>query len=411
MLSFTATVNVSGSYTNTAQVTASDNFDPDSTPNNDDGDQSEDDEAALTPNITGLSDLSLSKSVALVTDADGRGSINAGDTVMITLTVSNAGPNDATGVSVVDVLPNGLLSIGNISNGGTEVSGTMTWSGLNVASGGDVVLTFTATVNASVSYINTAQITASNSFDPDSAPNNDDGDQSEDDEAALNLYPWHNGLLREDVDGINGVNARDALLIIGDLRMHGSYSLSVPRPASNDIYFPDVGPNNLVEAHDALLIIGYLRNPPASSISSENFQLAGGSNGGAAAEGERQWDESNVAVSLSPGGLTSANVAASVFLPLVDAAYADKRDRDIDISSLGANDRRQRDDLVIASSGIAKYDTLHPVADYQPRRADLVPKQLSNQYALTRDILRSLELESVLSEIAEDISEQWRRPS
>jgi subtilase family serine protease len=46
------------------------------------------------------SDLSLTKNVTLTTDADGRGSINAGDTVTFTITVSNAGPNDASGVNI-----------------------------------------------------------------------------------------------------------------------------------------------------------------------------------------------------------------------------------------------------------------------------------------------------------------------
>ena len=47
-VSYQAKILASGSYKNTAEVTASDQPDPDSSPGNDSGDQSEDDEAAVT---------------------------------------------------------------------------------------------------------------------------------------------------------------------------------------------------------------------------------------------------------------------------------------------------------------------------------------------------------------------------
>ncbi|WP_159092146.1 VCBS domain-containing protein, partial [Aquimarina sp. Aq107] len=51
--------------------------------------------ATLTVNPT--SDLSLTKGVVLTTDADTSGSISAGDTVTFSITVTNSGPNNATG--------------------------------------------------------------------------------------------------------------------------------------------------------------------------------------------------------------------------------------------------------------------------------------------------------------------------
>ncbi len=186
-LTFDATLTGTGNYTNVAQVTAADQHDPDSTPNNDDGDQSEDDEANVTPDVEPVIDLSLVKSVALNTDADGSGSVTAGDTVTFTLLLANAGPDGATGVAVQDLVPSGFSGVSAISHGGVLTGSTVDWSGLSVPAGGSLSLTFNAIVGASGSYTNVAQVTAANEFDIDSTPNNDDGDQSEDDESRVVL--------------------------------------------------------------------------------------------------------------------------------------------------------------------------------------------------------------------------------
>jgi uncharacterized repeat protein (TIGR01451 family) len=74
---------------------------------------------------------------------------NVGDVVTFTIQVSNDGPDAATGVSIQDVVPAGYNTITNISGGGTESGGTITWSGLTVPVGDDTVtLTFKATVEA-----------------------------------------------------------------------------------------------------------------------------------------------------------------------------------------------------------------------------------------------------------------------
>ena len=107
-------------FNNIADIASSDQFDPDSEPGNDpdtDGDGmvgSEDD----NPNDTGIDpddeddaddepttpqvvDISLIKTVS---DA----APNVGDVITFTITVSNDGPNDATGVAVEDAVPNGF---------------------------------------------------------------------------------------------------------------------------------------------------------------------------------------------------------------------------------------------------------------------------------------------------------------
>ena len=192
-VSFTADVvaptGVANEYVNTAQISASDQSDPDSTPNNDDGDQSEDDEdnASVTPGgDLGEADLMLTKSVDNATP-------NIGESVTFTLTISNAGPDTATNVGVSDIVPVGYTNIGNVSNGGVVNGNNVSWSIASVASGASVQVSFTAEVVAPTGvaneYVNTAQISASDQSDPDSTPNNDDGDQSEDDEDNASVTP------------------------------------------------------------------------------------------------------------------------------------------------------------------------------------------------------------------------------
>ncbi|NRB53755.1 MAG: DUF11 domain-containing protein, partial [Saprospiraceae bacterium] len=186
-LTFDAVVNEPAediSYFNVAQVTAADQDDVDSTPNNDDGDQSEDDEdnAEVGPQQI---DLELTKTVNDETP-------NVGDVVTFTIQVDNLGPDDATNVAIEDVVPNGYSSITNISDGGSLDGNTITWSGLSIAVDGSISLTFEATVNepaAGISYFNVAQVTAADQDDVDSTPDNDDGDQSEDDEDNAEVGP------------------------------------------------------------------------------------------------------------------------------------------------------------------------------------------------------------------------------
>ncbi|MDJ0924047.1 MAG: SdrD B-like domain-containing protein [Acidimicrobiia bacterium] len=183
-------------YVNVAQVTAVNQFDPDSTPDNDDGDQSEDDEdsAAVVPQAA---DLSLNKVVSGPAP-------NVGETVTFTITVTNAGPDDATGVSIEDDLPVGYSGISNISSGGTLVGSTVIWSGLGVPAGGSVVVTFDALVDAlPTDYVNIAEVTAADQHDPDSTPDNDDGDQSEDDEDNAAVIPAVIGLAKSVAGAVN----------------------------------------------------------------------------------------------------------------------------------------------------------------------------------------------------------------
>ena len=118
---------------------------------------------------------------------DGSGNISPNDIVLFTVTVSNAGPSNATGVGVGDLLPSGYSNPTNISHSGTFAGGIVSWSGLSVFSGGSQVLTFRATVNATGNYTNVAEVTASDQFDPDSQPDPtpDNDPPAQDDEASF----------------------------------------------------------------------------------------------------------------------------------------------------------------------------------------------------------------------------------
>ena len=162
-LSIVATVRPSGIYGNTAQVTTANETDINSTPNNNDG--SENDQSTSTPVPSPRVDLSLTKVSNPANPA-------VGSTVTFTLTVANAGPSIATGVAVTDQLPSGYSFLSSSPSQGAYTSGTGVWSVGTVNASGTATLTINATVLASGTYANTAQVTAAGETDLDSTPNN-----------------------------------------------------------------------------------------------------------------------------------------------------------------------------------------------------------------------------------------------
>jgi uncharacterized repeat protein (TIGR01451 family) len=168
------------SHTNIAQVTASDQWDIDSSPNN--NVSTEDDQASVSATLQGAN-LSLNKQINDSTP-------NVGDVVIFTITLTNAGPDAATNVGIEDIVPNGYSNIIGISNGGILTGNTINWTVPSIANGANLILTYQATVNAptsGVNFTNVAQITASDQFDPNSTPNNDN--PLEDDQATVTSVP------------------------------------------------------------------------------------------------------------------------------------------------------------------------------------------------------------------------------
>lgn len=176
-LQITATINQNGSITNTAQVSRADQTDPDSTPNNSAAD--EDDQASVTV-VAQAANLSLVKTVD-------KASPNIDENITFTLTVSNAGPDTATGVEVTDRLPTGIAFVSINPPGASYNSSTGLWQVGSIPANSQSSLQITGTVTSIGDKTNVAEITASDQFDPNSTPGN--GNTNEDDYASIVISP------------------------------------------------------------------------------------------------------------------------------------------------------------------------------------------------------------------------------
>ena len=103
---------------------------------------------------------------------------NIGDPVTYTLTVYNEGIGDMTGVEVTDILPSNLTYTGD-SSGGSYDPATGIWMVGTVAEGDSAVIEIYTTISAAGVISNSAEITAANEIDLDSAPG--DGITAQDD--------------------------------------------------------------------------------------------------------------------------------------------------------------------------------------------------------------------------------------
>lgn len=141
-----------GVITNTA-VVSSDTFDP----------HPEDNTDSATINAQPSADLAVVKTVNNTTP-------NVGNNVIFTITASNLGPNDATGVIVTDNLPPGLSFVSATPSTGTYSNGV--WTIGNLAHGASAVLTIVATVLQTGTITNVATISG-NEHDPNPLNNQD----------------------------------------------------------------------------------------------------------------------------------------------------------------------------------------------------------------------------------------------
>lgn len=165
-LTISARVIGSGHFTNTATLSAAEY---DNNPANN--------VSALGLTVAPAADLVLTQTVQPTAP-------NVGDTLHFTLTISNQGPDTASGVQVQSLAPG---SAGVVPSAGTSYSATTSLWTIPVLASGDVAtLIITRTVSASGPITATAQVMASSLFDPDSTPANGVGN-GEDDQVSVTL--------------------------------------------------------------------------------------------------------------------------------------------------------------------------------------------------------------------------------
>ncbi len=126
-------------------------------------------------------DLSLAKLV------NGKPSVTVvvGAQVTYTLTVDNAGPDDATGVVVEDAIPAGVTFVEQTGGDGTLSADGATWTVGDVPADDSASVTFTADVVATGTHTNVAEITEVDQPDTDSTPGNGcEGSTADEDDCA-----------------------------------------------------------------------------------------------------------------------------------------------------------------------------------------------------------------------------------
>jgi len=146
-LTLVATVSETGLHTNIAVVSSS-TFDP----------HPDDNTSSATVNGLPSADLAVIKSVNNTKP-------NVNDNVTYTITATNNGPNNATGVTVTDNFPAGLQFVSATPSTGSYNSGTGVWTIGNLANGATETLSIVATVLQSGQITNIAVITG-NEHDP-----------------------------------------------------------------------------------------------------------------------------------------------------------------------------------------------------------------------------------------------------
>ncbi len=155
-LSIWVMVDELGTLTNTAHIINIDQADS-NTDNNEDS-------ATLQSNP--IADLELIKNVYPTY-------VNLGDETVFTIIVNNLGPDEANDIIVSDLLPDGLDYITAGGSTGTYDPASGEWYIPQLINGGSATLELYVEVESSDPITNTAYITATNQYDPNTANNQD----------------------------------------------------------------------------------------------------------------------------------------------------------------------------------------------------------------------------------------------
>ena len=251
-------------YINAAEITGSATWDPDSDPASgfavdDLGDGVDDDDETTFAFDPPVADLSITKVVSNDTP-------EIGDVVTFTLTVSNDGADGATALEINDVLGAGFVYQSATIAGGSlqddSASPTLVWQIDDIAPGDVAELTYDVEVVAvadgagdvdSTAYVNAAEVTSAERWDPDSDPESsfdvDDLDDGidDDDEVVIQVDPAVADLFLAKV-------ASNTAPALGELV---SFTVTVTNDgpdAASDIEVSDVLPAGLV--YEAASIAG-----------------------------------------------------------------------------------------------------------------------------------------------------------
>ncbi len=153
-LAIQATVTSPDPQTNTATIAHADQFDP--VTSNDTA------TVVATPQ---QADLALTKTVNDTAP-------NVGATITYTVTLTNNGPDAATGAQVTDLLPSGVSFVSAAPGQGTYDPATGLWDAGTVNAGSPVTLAIQAMVTSPDPQTNTATISHADQFDPNPGNNN-----------------------------------------------------------------------------------------------------------------------------------------------------------------------------------------------------------------------------------------------
>jgi len=146
-LVLTANATTTGTFSNTAAITASTPNDPNAANN----------VASVSISTVEAANLSIVTRVSNTTP-------QVGSNVVFTTTVTNNGPGSATAAQVADLFPSGFSIVSTQPSAGSYNAATGVWSIGTLANGASSTLVVTATVLASGSYTDTATVNASNSL-------------------------------------------------------------------------------------------------------------------------------------------------------------------------------------------------------------------------------------------------------
>ncbi|WP_049901895.1 DUF11 domain-containing protein [Halococcus agarilyticus] len=113
--------------------------------------------------------------------------IQQGDEVTFDVTVNNDGSTTATGVTVEDVLPEGLEFVSSSASQGSYDADSGIWTVGELAPGESATLQLTAELTTDEAVENVAQVETADQEDVDSTPGNDDPD--EDDQDSVTVEP------------------------------------------------------------------------------------------------------------------------------------------------------------------------------------------------------------------------------